>query len=92
MTTPGPLWDAAYARRTDPAESHDAAARVPVTALEDRVLCALRERGPSTVPELAAYLDLRVVSVSPRMKPLTDKGEVERTGERRDGCAVWRAK
>jgi DNA-binding MarR family transcriptional regulator len=80
----------AHARRTDPAESHQAAVRVEnrVTDLELRVLAALVLRGPATTAELAEYMELSLVTVSPRMAPLERRGMVSRVG-RRDRRALW---
>jgi DNA-binding transcriptional ArsR family regulator len=79
----------ALTRATDPATSHEAAAKLPVTALCLRVLEALKA-GPQTTHEIAARTGLAVVTVSPRIKPLRLAGLVEESGERRDGRNVWR--
>lgn len=95
----------ARARRADPPTSKLAAADVHVEELEDRVLRALRlsrtaARGSNlhgmTTHELAWLLKVELVSISPRLKPLADKGLVEDSGERRRGDSgrnsiVWRA-
>lgn len=78
----------ALARSTDPVESHIAAAKVETTPLEDRVLFALGQR-PMTTHQLAAYLDLSLVTVSPRLAPLRRKGKVQRSGRTDNGRAVW---
>lgn len=83
------------ARRTDPDTSRDAAKSINVTGLEQLVLEALADR-PMTSYELAEHLHLSLVTVSPRLRPLCDKGLVEDSGERRRNpsswrnCAVWR--
>ena len=81
--------DTALARASDPSESHAAAARVSASALCELVLEALRNRGPMTTHEIASYSGVSLVSISPRMKPLSVAGLVQRTGERRNGSAVW---
>jgi hypothetical protein len=92
--------DSAHARNTDPLTSHAAAASLvdELPALEARVLQQLRwcgERG-ATSAELAELLDLPLVTVSPRLRPLADKGRIVATDERRRGESgrariVWRA-
>lgn len=78
----------ALSRSTDPLTSREAAARVPAASLETMVCHALLIRGPSTSHELADYLSLSLVTVSPRMAPLMRKGKVTVVG-RRDGRQVW---
>lgn len=80
----------ARSRRTDPQTSRDAAARVNAPNLADRVLIELRVNGPGTSREIAERMKLSLVTVSPRLKPLEDAGEVQRTG-RRNGMTVWAA-
>lgn len=72
----------ATARRSDPETSHDAAASVDATELEDEVLCDLRRHGPATTVELAARMRRELVTISPRMKPLELKGLVWRDGKK----------
>jgi predicted ArsR family transcriptional regulator len=85
------------ARRQDPDTSKKAAARVPVADLEQRVLRALQlSKAGMTTHELAWLLKVDLVSVSPRMRPLTEKGLVRDSGERRRGDSgrasiVWKA-
>lgn len=81
----------ARSRRTDPATSHEAAARISGSALAAKVLECLRIDGAATSHEIAARLGLSLVTVSPRMKPLEIAGKVERDG-RRDGRTIWRAR
>lgn len=82
------------ARRTDPATAQEAAASVPATDLELLVLTALQE-GAATTEELARRLDLSLVTVSPRLKPLERKGFVRRAGRRQNvsgrPATVWEA-
>ena len=88
----------AVARATDPSTSHEAAASVNATRLESIILDKLK-RYPSpgaTTHELAQALGLELVSISPRMKPLKDKGLVCDTGFRVRGISgrrqiIWRA-
>ena len=81
----------ALARRTDPATSHVAALTVDANRLEGLVV-ALLERNPDglIVKEIASLLDIDKWSISPRMKPLEEKGLVQRTADRRDRSIVWK--
>lgn len=64
----------ALARRTDPETSHQAAARVNVTKREQVVLDALDEYGPMTSEELAAATGTEIPAITPRFRPLANKG------------------
>jgi DNA-binding MarR family transcriptional regulator len=70
------------ARRSDPQTSHDAAARAQETVsdLELQVLACLILYGPLTSHAIAAYIERSLVAVSPRMKPLEQRGLVVRAG------------
>ena len=72
----------ARARRTDPQTSHDAAASVEETVsdLELQVLACLILYGPLTSHAIADYIERSLVSVSPRMAPLEERGLVVRSG------------
>jgi len=83
-----PEWTA-RARTTDPEESHEAARKARNVDVSKRILVALAT-GDYTTKELVDVLGIKRVSVSPCMKPLKRLGLVDRTGERRDGCAIWR--
>lgn len=87
----------AYARRSDPETSHEAAESVRQTELENITFVALWEYGEkgATVYELVEKTGLPLVTVSPRLAPLCRKGYAEDTGLRRPGpsgrnCIVWR--
>ena len=74
------------ARRTDPETAKAAARKAPAAGLQMRVLDALRRsREGLTSHELAALLGEDLVSVSPRLRPLANKGLVRDSGERRAG-------
>jgi hypothetical protein len=73
------------ARRADPDTAKAAARTVSVSDLESKVLETLRRFGGMTTHELAEYLDLSLVSISPRMAPLRSKRFVVDSGERRKG-------
>jgi predicted Rossmann fold nucleotide-binding protein DprA/Smf involved in DNA uptake len=86
----------ALARRTDPATSRDAAARVPAFRgdHERRILEALTA-GPAHRDEIAARAGMTRDEVWRRLAGLERRGTIERTGEQRrgvSGCrqAVWR--
>lgn len=80
----------ALARAGDLFTSHAAAASVNVSAAEAVVLDALRAHPAGlTSHELAEVTGRALVSVSPRMRPLCEKGKVCEAG-RRDNRTVWR--
>lgn len=86
----------AYSRGGDPYTSHAAAGSVHAAALERLVLTSLRTAGPATSFQLADRLQLSLVTVSPRMKPLVRKGLVRDSGGRHKGESgrrriVWEA-
>lgn len=68
----------AYARRTDPEQSHAAARRVDANKLEGIVVAALLMFGPLTVKQVASRVGRHEWSISPRMKPLERKKLVYR--------------
>ena len=84
------------ARQSDPETSHQAARTLTPTQLEDKVLTALKlHPAGATTHELAAMLKLSLVTVSPRMAPLSRKGLVVDSGRRKCGesgrrSIVWR--
>jgi len=78
------------ARVSDPQTSKRAAKSVRAGSLAERVLAELRAGGPGTTHELAERMDLSLVTVSPRMRPLEAAGQVERAGEWA-GRTIWRA-
>lgn len=73
-----------HARSTDPETSHEAAASMGkfLPALDDKIYAALVFAGPPglTTDEIADFTGLRLVSVSPRLKPMETRGKVIRTG------------
>jgi Winged helix DNA-binding domain len=87
----------AVARAADPETSHAAAKSVPVTNLEAQIIYWLRtHREGATTHELSDFLNLPLVTVSPRMRPMARKGLVVDSGERRawNGSGksiVWKA-
>jgi hypothetical protein len=91
-----PAREAGRARRRDPETAKKAAAAVRVGELEGLVLGRLRSHGGMTTHELAAALSVDLVSISPRMRPLVEKGLARDSGERRRGesgraSIVWKA-
>lgn len=88
----------ALARGSDPDSAHAAAESVNgrLPNMEARVLVALGKRGSAgaTTRELAVDLCLDLVTVSPRLRPLTKKNLVRDSGQRRVGksgraSVVW---
>ena len=85
-----------YARRSDPDTSYAAAASFVPTELEAKVLTCLRKfPNGATSFQLAESMGLSLVTVSPRLRPLCDKGYIEDSGRRQRGDSgryqiVWR--
>lgn len=76
------------ARRTDPATSHAAAAKLDVAGVVERIADSLRDDGPATSRELAERLRIDLVTISPRLRPMTRAGMVHEAGKR-DRKIVW---
>jgi predicted ArsR family transcriptional regulator len=70
------------ARYTDPSTSHDAAESIDTTQLERMVFNVLKEYGPQTSEQVAEKLKMPLVSISPRFRPLANKGKIIDSGER----------
>ena len=88
----------AYARNSDPNTSHMAADDIQphVTNLQHMVLSALQDNGAMTTEQVAEYLGINIVSISPRFRPMAIRGVISDTGERRQNksgrsAIVWRA-
>ena len=82
----------AHARKEDPPESKAWADRTrgdKASGIDYRLLEILRDQGGMTTIELADASGMTRVQVSPRMAPLMRLGLVERTGEKRQKCAVF---
>ena len=80
----------AYARHSDPPTSHAAAASISAGALEQRVIDIVARfgLGGCIADDLERLLpDVRSHSLTPRVRPLIDRGILEATGERRLGGA-----
>lgn len=102
MNTQPSLFDTqpppARSRRSDPPTSKSAARCVRATYLEGAVLEVLRlnPRG-LTSHEVSAWLDLPLVTVSPRFRPLVNKNLIIDSGEKRAGVGfktsiVWKVR
>lgn len=86
----------ALARTSDPETSRIAAASVSATQLEDHVATVVRAAGAwgLTSIETAVRLQMDLVTVSPRFRPLVRKGVLCESGFVRVGCSgrpatVW---
>lgn len=100
MTTQLELGEA-HARTSDPDTSHAAARSVEgehANSMENRVLHTIRifANYGITTHELVEATGIPYESVTPRIKPLVQKGLVVDSGERRPGtskrrCIVWKA-
>ena len=95
-----PLFDRAYARKTDPVTSHEAAEKITphLGTIDDAIYKALLEVGPhgATSDEIVEMTGLKYRSVTPRLKPMTRKGLVTggketRVGESGHKNLVWKA-
>lgn len=73
----------ALARDTDPGTAHQAAFQFDAVAasIEQRIVDRLRTGG-MTSHAIAAVLNLDLVTVSPRLRPLVTKGFVRDSGRR----------
>jgi DNA-binding MarR family transcriptional regulator len=82
----------AYARHTDPATSHDAA-KFDVTRLE-RIVHETVRRHPNglTAEEVADITGIDLQSITPRFKPLEDRGFLRREhlGATESGTAIYK--
>lgn len=74
----------ALARSSDPATSHDAAASLNATEMEQFVLLTLQRCFPSgaTSIQIAEALHTAPWSISPRIKPLRKKGFIRDSSRR----------
>ena len=95
-----PLFDRAYARKTDPVTSHEAAEKITphLGTIDDAIYKALLEVGErgATSDEIVKMTDIKYRSVTPRLKPMCKKGLVVDSGECRNGDSgrrqiIWRA-
>ena len=81
----------AYARTADPGTSHEAAATVNVTKREIDAMRGLDILGgQGNCRRVAAAAGVHEWSISPRFKPLEEKGYVIRTDGRSEKQIVWR--
>lgn len=81
----------AYARKSDPQTSHNAANSMKNTIiLERKILEILRLKGPMTSEEAAIRLNIPLASITPRFRPLTNKNMVRQL-KNYDGKPVTRA-
>lgn len=86
----------AHARTTDPSTSIEAAAAVQTSEAEQIVYqCLQRNKNGMTSHEVAEATGLPLVNVSPRFRPLANKGLIEPTGDRRTNpsgrsAIVWK--
>lgn len=87
--------------RADPATSRDAAAKMiksgKLARQEREVLRTIENRSSYgfvysdfTAKELSAWDNSDYFVIQRRLSGLRRKGKIERTGQKRDGCCVWR--
>jgi predicted Rossmann fold nucleotide-binding protein DprA/Smf involved in DNA uptake len=75
-----PMFAAARARKSDPAPSHEAAARAPVSGHCRLILDAFKA-GPAGQSEICRRTGLSVAQVSKRLPDLRRDGHIIRDGE-----------
>ena len=68
------------ARHTDPDTSKEAAKSINVNPLEQLVVNYLYEHGASTTEEVCAGLSMEWKTISPRFRPLVNKGKIHEVG------------
>ena len=75
----------AFARKTDPVTSKEAAATVNVSSMEQTVLDVIKSYPKGCITEQIELdlPDVRISSISPRIRPLINKGLIIDTGEKR---------
>ena len=100
---PKTLFDRPIAHRDDPITSYEAGDRMiksgALNRQEKQVLGAIRTTPGSamssfdfTAKEVSEISGYNYWMIQRRLSGLYHKGKIERTGERRDGCCVWRLK
>lgn len=78
------------ARRSDVQTSHDAAFNATsFAASHEAVIYAALAQGDLTAKEIAEVTRLDSVQVSRRLKPMMERGLIQRTTLVRAGCTVW---
>lgn len=84
-----------YARNTDPLTSDLAAESVPVNNVEAACLVHLQCYGGRTSEGISEGTGIRLVTVSPRLKPMEERGLIYRNGTmaNRSGrpAIIWHA-
>jgi len=90
------------AHRNDPQTSYDAAEKMvksgALNRQEERVLDAIKCyvchscKYNFTAKDIFASSTFSYYTIQRRLSGLHHKGKIERTGEKRDGCCVWRLK
>ena len=95
MTGNGEMSEYGSSRSTDPDTSHDAA-KFDTSFLQQQVLFALLKEGPMTAEEVSEHTGISQQSLTPRFRPLAEKGLIMDTGERRKNrsgrsAILWRA-
>lgn len=88
--------EAGLARHSDPQTSHDAAESIDASLLERLVVDVLKKNGAMTSEQVAIVLNMNLVSISPRFRPLATKGLIFDTGRKarnRSGksAILWQA-
>jgi hypothetical protein len=78
------------ARKTDPATSHEAAAKFRGKACRSHYVAIMGTLWkPRIPPEIAALTGLTVVQIDRRRRELLDRGAIRLTGGEREGYQEW---
>ncbi len=89
------------AHKNDPITSYEAADKMiksgKLSKQEEEIYCAiLRIYAPIncefTAKQLSDTTGINYYTIQRRLSGLRQKSKIERTGEKRDGCCVWRLK
>jgi len=93
------LFNIPLSHRNDPSTSHEAADKMvksgALSRQEESVLHTINSRdsygkGDFTAKELSSWNYTNYYTIQRRLSGLHNKGKIERTGEKRDGCCVWK--
>jgi predicted transcriptional regulator len=95
MTSEDSNMEQGAARITD-AETSKEAAKLNTSFLQQQVLSVLIKEGPMTAEQVSEFTGISQQSLTPRFRPLAEKGLIMDTGERRKNrsgksAILWRA-
>lgn len=79
------------ARHTDPIQSHETVDSLLQGSLRSRIIACLKQRGRMSSHDIAEHLGASLVSVSPMIKPLRERGLVRDSGVVVNNRTLWEA-